>query len=378
MELEEREAKVLAPWGMKSALSRGRRHPEQEHIYRACYQRDRDRIVHCKAFRRLEYKSQVFLNHEGDHYRTRLTHTLEVAQISRTIARALGLNEDLTEAIALAHDLGHTPFGHSGEDALQEVMAQHGGFEHNRHGLRVVDVLEKQYVGFKGLNLTYEVREGIAKHTTKWDAPTAEDFEPGPLLLEGQAVELADSIAYDNHDLDDGLAAEILSEDGLQEVSLWAEAVREVEKSFGELPGEQRCRQTIRFLINLFVSDLVENSRAEIQRRALRHPEDARRQDGNALSFSKPLQARKRDLEDYLYETLYRDYRVMRVASSARRFVVSIFQELVSDPRQLPPEQRKWAGEVGVHRAVCDYVAGMTDRYAQEQYAQMFHPYPKL
>jgi dGTPase len=377
-ELEKREAEELAPWGMESAKSRGRVHEEPEHAYRSAYQRDRDRIVHSKAFRRLEYKTQVFLNHEGDHYRTRLTHTLEVAQISRTIARALGLNEDLTEAIALAHDLGHTPFGHSGESALQEMMKDHGGFEHNRHGLRVVDVLERQYAGFRGINLTHEVRESIAKHSTPWDRPSGEGFEPGPPLLEAQAVELADSIAYDNHDLDDGLTAGILSEDLLQDISLWAEASRCVHEEYGELDLEETRRETIRYLINLFVTDLIDSSQQILQERNIASPEEVREQDGKILAFSDDLRRRKRELENSLYELLYRDYRVMTVTNSARRFVKQIFRELVSDPRELPPEHQEWAEEVGVRRAVCDYVAGMTDRYAQDRYLQMFQPYQKL
>ena len=377
-ELEHRERETLAPWAVKSADSRGRVHPEPEHPYRTAYQRDRDRITHCKAFRRLEYKTQVFLNHEGDHYRTRLTHTLEVAQVSRTIARALGLNEDLTEAIALAHDLGHTPFGHSGEEALKQMMEGHGGFEHNCHGLRVVDVLERQYPAFRGLNLTYEVREGIAKHTTPWDSPAAGEFDAGPPLLEAQAVELADSIAYDSHDLDDGLAADILSEAALLDVSLWAEAAGCVRERSGELPAEQRRSQAGRYLINLLVTDLIENTRTELTRRSIASPDDVRGQEGNVLAFSPCVQARKEQLEDHLHRALYRDYRVTRVTNSARRFVLAIFEELVADPCQLPPEYQRWAKQEGLRQAVRDYVAGMTDRYAQDQYRQMFEPYPKL
>jgi dGTPase len=373
-----REEALLAPWGMRTAMSRGRQHAEPEHPYRSPYQRDRDRIIHSKAFRRLEYKTQVFLNHEGDHYRTRLTHTLEVAQISRTVARALGLNEDLTEAIALAHDLGHTPFGHSGEDALREMMKDHGGFEHNRHGLRVVDVLERHYAAFAGLNLTYEVREGIAKHTSPWDKPQMNGFEPGPPLLEAQVVDAADSIAYDNHDLDDGLAAGILTEDGLAKVALWAKATEATRRAWGDLPPEQRRRETIRYLINMFATDLIETSRAEIRRRGIRSAEDARRQSGGMLCFSRSLQEDKAELEEHLFKSLYRDYRVMRVTNGAKRFVKAIFQALVEDPAALPPEYQKWAGEVGIHQAVCDYVAGMTDRYAQDQYIQMFEPYQRL
>ena len=382
-DIERREDALLDPWGMRSAMSRGRAHPEAEHPYRTAYQRDRDRIVHSRAFRRLEYKTQVFLNHEGDHYRTRLTHTLEVAQLGRTMARALGLNEDLTEAIALLHDLGHTPFGHIGENALAEMMAGHGGFEHNRHGLRVVDVLESHYPGFPGLNLTYEVREGIAKHTTRWDVPPPEgSFVDGPPLLEAQLVEQADSIAYNNHDLDDGLRARILTEENLAGVRLWAEAAEAVRGEMGELPEGQRRWQTIRCLVNRYATDLIENSRSEIEARGLRSPEDARAQDGNVIGLSPGLDALKREMEGFLSESLYRHHRVMRVCNSARRFVEAIFRELVEHPEELPPEYRKWTDsppdEEALMRAVCDYVAGMTDRYAQDQYLQFFQPYQKL
>ncbi len=377
-ELERRESETLAPYAMKSAESEGRRYDEPEPRYRTCYQRDRDRIIHCKAFRRLEYKTQVFLNHEGDHYRTRLTHTIEVAQIARTIARALGLNEDLTEAVSLAHDVGHTPFGHSGEDVLRELMADHGGFEHNAHGLRVVDVLEHQYPGFPGLNLTYEVRESIAKHHTRWDQPSAAGFREGPPLLEAQAVEVADSIAYDNHDLQDGLEAGILDAGELQQVDLWREAEQVVLDRYGEIPQDQQTKQAIRYLIDLLVTDVVECSRSLIEERAISSWGDVVRQEGNLVRFSDGLEARKRALEDFLHESLYKDYRVVRMTNNARRFVRAIFEAYVQDPRQLPPQQQRWAEEVGCHQAVCDYVAGMTDRYAQEQYRQLFHPYQRL
>ncbi|MBS3764834.1 MAG: deoxyguanosinetriphosphate triphosphohydrolase [Planctomycetes bacterium] len=379
--LEQRESEELAPWGMKSAETRGRRYEEPEHPYRTAYQRDRDRIVHCKAFRRLEYKTQVFLNHEGDHYRTRLTHTLEVAQIGRTIARALGLNEDLTEAIALAHDVGHTPFGHSGETALREAMSEHGGFEHNRHGLRVVDLLESQYPGFPGLNLTHEVREGIIKHSTRWDNPDVpgkEQFDPGPPLLEAQAVELADSIAYDNHDLEDGLAAEILNEKDLYQLSLWSEAAKKCGGDNDALSAEKSQRECVRYLINLFVTDLLENTWKEIERQGIKSPTEARQVPESIVCFSDGLKDRKKQLEGYLFEELYRNYRVMTVTNSAKRFVLAIFDELIEDPRELPPEHQQWSEEVGIHQAVCDYVAGMTDRYAQDRYLQMFQPYQKL
>ncbi len=377
--IEQLDCERLAPWAMKSRDSLGRLHGEDEHPYRSAFQRDRDRIIHCKAFRRLEYKTQVFLNHEGDHYRTRLTHTLEVAQISRTIARALGLNEDLTEAIALAHDLGHTPFGHSGEEALREVMEGHGGFEHNEHGLRVVDVLEKRYPDFDGLNLSYEVREAIAKHKTRWDSPSGAGFPPGPPVLEAQVVEQADSIAYNNHDLDDGLAAGILHLDDLEDIRLWKRGMELMRRENGTLPPRRGVEQCIRLLINHCVSDLVESSSAEIGNGGIDSVEAVRDRPGNVVSFSATLKEEKEELEDVLHRKLYRDYRVMVVTNSARRFVKQIFKALVSDCRQLPPEYRgDQMGEAQLHRAACDYVAGMTDRYAQNLYLQMFHPYQKL
>ena len=377
-DVERREREELAAWAMKSAESRGREHPEPEHEYRTAYQRDRDRIIHCKAFRRLEYKTQVFLNHEGDHYRTRLTHTLEVSQIARTIARALKLNEDLTEAIALAHDLGHTPFGHSGERALREVMEGRGGFEHNRHGLRVVDTLERQYRDFPGLNLTYEVRESIAKHATRWDNPESHDFQPGPPLLEAQLVEVADSVAYDNHDLDDGLSAGIISHEELAEMELWARAARELREERGERSDELRDREIIRYLINLFCSDLIEETARRIEERNIGSADEVRQQDGNLVDFSPEVREEKEKLEDFLFSSLYRDHRVVRQITKAERFVREIFDAYVEDSRQLPPEYQRWADQVGIYQAVCDYIAGMTDRYAQDQYLQLFQPYQKL
>lgn len=377
-ELEQRETAVLAPYATRSAESKGRLHEEPEAEYRTCFQRDRDRVIHCKAFRRLEYKTQVFLNHEGDHYRTRLTHTIEVTQISRTISRALGLNEDLTEAVALAHDLGHTPFGHAGEDTLREMMADHGGFEHNAHGLRVVDLLEKQYPAFPGLNLCHEVRESIVKHHTRWDQPRATDFGPGPPVLEGQVVEVADSIAYDNHDLQDGLEAGILSYEQLETVELWREAVQAAQDAFGPLSGPALGNQAVRYLIDLLVTDAIACTESELRARGIASREDVQQQDAKVVGFSEALSRRKEGLEQFLYEGLYRDYRVVRVTNSARRFVQSLFETYVADPRQLPPEYQRWAEEAGLQRAVCDYIAGMTDRYAQDQYLQLFQPYQKL
>ncbi len=303
---------------------------------------------------------------------------MEVTQIARTIARALGLNEDLTEAVALAHDVGHTPFGHTGEETLNRLMAGHGGFEHNAQGLRVVDVLERQYPQFPGLNLTHEVRESMVKHQTRWDEPEAGDFGPGPPLLEAQAVAVADSIAYDNHDLQDGLEAGILQVEQLGALSLWQEAEGQATERFGPLPGEQLAGQAVRYLIDLFVTDAVDTTRQEIRKRGLSSAEDVRSQPDGVVHFSEQLQLRKDELEEFLYEKLYQNYKVVQVTHSARRFVEGLFRAFTSEPRQLPPQHRDWARQVGLRRAVCDYIAGMTDRYAQDQYIQLFQPYQKL
>jgi len=268
-DVEARERRELAPYAAKSAESRGREHPEQEHEYRTAYQRDRDRIVHSTAFRRLEYKTQVFLTHEGDFFRTRLTHTLEVAQIARTLARSLNLNEDLTETVALAHDLGHTPFGHAGEEALRELMAGAGGFEHNRHGVRIIDYLEHPYPQFRGLNLTYEVRECIAKHATAYDESSADGFADGWPPLEGQAVDVADSIAYDSHDLDDALAMGIVSPADLEDLAIFRQAATDFASSLADLSCDQRIRRIAKLLIQLMASDAIETSEQNRRTRGL-------------------------------------------------------------------------------------------------------------
>ncbi len=377
--LEEREERLLAPYAARSRASRGRHYPEPEHPLRTVYQRDRDRIVHCTAFRRLEYKTQVFVNHEGDYYRTRLTHTLEVSQISRTIARIMGLNEDLAEAIALAHDLGHTPFGHSGEDELAEQMRGHGGFEHNRHGLRVVDQLERRYPAFPGLNLSWELREAMAKHTTRHDRPTAEEFNDGlQPVLEAQAVEVADEIAYNNHDLDDGLTAHLIRRDELGQVAAWALAAQAVDTQQAGLPERIRDRQVIIRLINSQVTDLVETTAARLAERGIGSAEGVRHAEGRLFAFSATVGRQKAELEAFLNEKLYRHYRVARMTGKAKRFVRELFQAYLADERQLPDEYRATAQAEGLHRAICDYIAGMTDRYAQDEYKKLFYPFERV
>jgi len=361
-ELEERELRELRPCAMTSRGTRGRRHAEEEHPYRTAYQRDRDRVIHSSAFRRLEYKTQVFVNSFGDYYRTRLTHTMEVAQIARTIARALGLNEDLTEAIALAHDIGHGPFGHTGEDVLQLLMADHGGFEHNRQALRIVDLLERKYPEFPGLNLTDEVRSSLLKH------------QPGQLCLEAQVVDAADRIAYNTHDVDDGLTSGLLRPEALREVALWREASEEVEHRWPGLDLAHRRYHTVRMLIDRAVTDLLQHASARLAAVAPADAAAAREHGERLVAPSPAMEARQAELSRFLHERFYNEYRVRRMRGKAARFIREMFLTLVDDPRLLPPAARAWAAQEGAERGVCDYLAGMTDREALLEYARLFHP----
>jgi dGTPase len=361
--IEQRELEQLEPYAMKARLSRGRRHPEQEHPYRTAYQRDRDRIIHCSAFRRLEYKTQVFVNTFGDYYRTRLTHTMEVAQIARTIARALGLNEDLTEAVALAHDLGHGPFGHTGEDALRDMMAEHGGFEHNRHALRIVDVIECKYPEFPGLNLTEEVRHSLLKHAGE------------QLYLEAQVVDAADRIAYNTHDLDDGLTSGLLREEQLAALELWREASEAVRERWPDLDTPRRRYHTIRSMIDFAVTDVLSASRARLTGgQAPGDPSRARAIPHRLVAPSPEMERRQRELSAFLYETLYNQFQVRRMRNKADRFLREMFATLIADPGQLPPAAQAWVEDHGVPVGVCDYIAGMTDREALLEYRRLFHP----
>jgi dGTPase len=379
-EYQRLEERNLAPYAFKSRDTMGRLHPEQEHPYRSCYQRDRDRIVHSTAFRRLEYKTQVFVNHEGDYYRTRLTHTLEVAQIARSIARILRLNEDLTEAIALAHDLGHTPFGHSGEDALKTLMKRYGGFDHNTHGLRVVDMLEERYPQFRGLNLSWEVREGIVKHSTAYDnPPKVKQMQPNlSAPLETQVVDIADEIAYDTHDLDDGLTSGLLNEHALEKVGIFKEGCKIIDKQYTNIKEQIRKYQVIKYLINLAVSDLSENSYNNIKRMDIRSADQARRTKKRIISFSKPVQQKRLALRNFLKKNLYEHYKVVRMSNKAQIFVKELFRVYLVQPGQLPPTSYSRIKQDGVHRVICDYIAGMTDRYAQDEYKKLFQPYERV
>ncbi|VAW37627.1 dNTP triphosphohydrolase, broad substrate specificity [hydrothermal vent metagenome] len=371
--------KLLAPYAVKSGLSRGRRYKEDEHPFRSVFQRDRDRIIHSHGFRRLEYKTQVFVYHEGDHYRTRLTHTLEVSQISRTIARALGLNEDLAEAIALAHDLGHPPFGHVGEQTLDALLKDKGGFEHNEHSLKVVEVLEKRYPAFDGLNLSFEVREGIIKHNSEHDRPGAvEEYGADMPSLEAQIVDVADEIAYNNHDIDDGLSSRMIEPEQLLEVELWRENFERISRELKGYDYKIQKYQTIRQLINIQATDLVENISSTILDEGISSVEEVRARSGPLARFSPRMQAGNVKLKIFLMDNLYNHYRVLRMASKARKIITELFNIYTNDLRLLPPHFAGQADRVGKERLVCDYIAGMTDRYALDEYTRLLDPHVKV
>ena len=372
--LEQMEAEQLAPYAMKSRDSRGRKYPEEEHPYRTAYQRDRDRIIHTTAFRRLEYKTQVFVIHEGDYYRTRLTHTIETAQIARTMARALGANEDLVEAICLAHDLGHTPFGHSGEETLNELMRDHGGFDHNRQSLRIVTILEQRYPEFPGLNLTWEVREGIVKHETEYDVADASDYNPelrGD--LEAQITNAADELAYTAHDLDDGLRSGMISAPMLEEIALW-EILRESIGWSGDQLDELTRHRLIRRLIDLEVTDLVQTTAQRIRQGGVDSVEALQRLPYNVVSYGEDMHRCNRQLKDFLHNNLYRHHRVVRMAVKAERIISGLFQAYYDEPGILPKHVQEWIDERGLERTICDYIAGMTDRFALGEYEKILLP----
>jgi dGTPase len=378
-ELEEQEERYLASYAMKSRQSRGRRFQEEDHPYRTNFQRDRDRIIHSTAFRRLEYKTQVFVNHEGDHYRTRLTHTIEVAQISRSVARALRLNEDLAEAIALVHDLGHTPFGHAGEEILNQIMKDHGGFEHNRQTLRVVDLLEEKYPDFPGLNLTYEVREGIMKHETSYDHPIPAEFNPQEkATMECQLVNLADEIAYHCHDIDDGLASDVLKEEELNQITLWGDLAKNLKKQHSHLSPSQRRHQLVRMLINFEVSDLIEETKRIIQEYEIKTLEDVRNAGEDIVRFSDVVKKMNSQLRSFLFDKMYRHYRMIRMGDKARRIVTRLFEVYLENSDQLPPSFRDRLKDEDKMQLICDYIAGMTDRFALQEYKKLFDPFERV
>ena len=377
---------ALAPYAAHDERSRGRRWPEPPPSYRSEFQRDRDRIIHCNAFRRLAYKTQVFVNHEGDLYRTRVTHSIEVAQIARSIARALGLNEPLVEAISLAHDLGHTPFGHAGQDALNECMREYGGFEHNLQSLRLVDELEERYLEFPGLNLSFECREGILKHCALPNARELGDvgrrfIERRQAGLEAQLANLSDEIAYNNHDVDDGLRAGLITLDDLREVAIVRRHIEAVQGAFPDAPPRRAVHEIVRRMINETVIDVVDASRALITAAAPADIDDVRAQGSPLIGMSERMAAEHLELKRLLRERVYRHHRVLRMTSKARRVLKALFDAFMEDVRLMPAEHCDAArrGEAadglrGRARIVCDYVAGMTDRYAIFEHRRLFDP----
>ncbi len=365
----------LAPYAVTETASRGRVHDEPAPVARGQFQRDRDRIVHSTAFRRLEYKTQVFVNHEGDLFRTRLTHSIEVAQLTRGIARELGLNEDLAEAIALAHDLGHTPFGHAGQDALNACMKDYGGFEHNLQSLRTVDLLEDRYADFDGLNLMFETREGILKHCSRANAERlgelGQRFLDGTQpSLEAQLANLADEIAYNNHDVDDGLRSGLITLEQLDEVPIFAVQRREAEARWPGLSGRKLINETVRRMIHLMVIDLIEQTRANIAAEGVATLADVHAAP-RLVAYSDALLPRLRELKVFLRDKLYRHYQVLRMTNKARRIVGDLFAAFMDDPHILPPQYQAMARE-DKPRAIADYIAGMTDRYAMKEHRRLF------
>ena len=367
----------LAPYAARSTQSRGRLFAESPPATRSEFQRDRDRIIHSTAFRRLEYKTQVFVNHEGDLFRTRLTHSIEVAQIARSLARNLQLNEDLVEAISLAHDLGHTPFGHAGQDALNACMKDYGGFEHNLQSLRVIDALEQRYGAFDGLNLMFETREGVLKHCS---LPNAEKLgaigqrfiERTQPSLEAQLTNLADEIAYNNHDIDDGLRSGLLTTEQLNRVGLYARHRIEVEKLFPDIGGRRAINEIVRRMINALAVDLIKTSQANIAAAHLDTIEDVRHA-GPLIAFSSEMKQEAQELKRFLRENLYQHYLVNRMTSKAKRIVTDLFGIFMNGPQLLPPDYQIASGEVTEQaRKVADYIAGMTDRYAMREYRRLF------
>lgn len=371
--LEERERSALAPYASLAASSRGRLHPESESRYRTAFQKDRDRVIHTSAFRRLEYKTQVFVNTQGDYYRTRLTHTLEVVQVSKSIARALGLNEDLTETIALAHDLGHPPFGHAGERALDRLARHIGGFDHNKQSLRIVTELERRYPAFPGLNLSWETLEGMMKHETEYDVPDAL-WDPGRQpSLEAQVVNVADELAYNAHDLDDGLRSGHLAATDIADVPILADLMQRLEIDPREFANTQRY-YLVRELLGDVITDASEHTAGVLEERGVAGVEDVRNAETKLVGSSPAMARRLEELKQFLFERFYFHYRQIRMTNKADAILARMYRAYVDAPDMLPFDVQAQAEELGLERAVTDYIAGMTDRFASEEYRKLFDP----
>lgn len=377
-DLERLESNILASYATRAEESRGRLYPEPESMTRTCFQRDVDRIAHSKAFRRLEYKTQVFVNYEGDHYRTRLTHTLEVALVARAMARSLGLNVDLVEAIAYAHDLGHTPFGHAGEDVLNELTLDIGGFEHNRQSLRIVETLENFYPDFPGLNLSWEVREGLIKHTSIFDQPVVSDFDPEKhVSLEGQIVNLADELAYNCHDLEDGLRSNIIEIDDLKNLSLWKLATEKIQNRHLSIDHIQN--EAIRFIKGFLVNKALKASEETIRTAGIMTAEDVGNHHEPLIRFDTETGSMLRELSDFLLKNFYHNHRIIRMTSKAKWFLQDLFERYMAAPLLLPEKvQLMINGNERKKRVICDYIAGMTDRFALDEYRKLTDPATRI
>lgn len=372
-QLEEFENQTLASYAIHSKDSKGRKFPEEEADFRPRFQRDRERILHTTAFRRLEYKTQVFINHEGDYYRTRLTHTLEVAQIGRSVARSLGANEDLTETICLAHDLGHPPFGHSGEAALARMMRDYGGFNHNQQSVRIVTFLENRYPDFAGLNLSWEVLEGMVKHETDYDIAEASEYNPELRgHLEAQIANIADELAYTSHDLDDGLRAGMITPSQLEGIAIWEIVNESIGRRRSETLDELTRHQIIRRLINIETTDLIHSIDRYLRKSNVKTALEIQQLPYNVVGFSEDMYRRNRELKDFLFNNLYRHFRVVRMAAKSERIVSDLFSFYQATPASLPPAIQDQISERGLERTICDYIAGMTDRFAIEEYDRLF------
>ncbi len=373
--LEANERLTLAPYAVLSAESKGRLHFEEESAYRTVFQKDRDRVIHTGAFRRLEYKTQVFVNTEGDHYRTRLTHTLEVAQVAKTIARALGVNEDLTETVALAHDLGHPPFGHAGENILNALMRGSGGFDHNKQSFRVVTKLEKRYQDWEGLNLAWETLEGMVKHETESDITEVNNFEPTwKASLEAQIANIADETAYNTHDLDDGLRSGLLSDSMLKDLKVWQRFTAELGLDPSRVSEFER-RVLIRELLGWVITDIITTTDAALIKRNISSLNDVRQAKSTVVCHSDEVGAELKELKGFLYANLYRHYRKERQVHKAEHILSALFDAFIKRPSMMPTGARSRIELVGLERAVCDYLAGMTDRFAMDEYSRLFDPY---
>jgi dGTPase len=376
-QLEALEAHALEPYAVQSANSKGRLFPEDESAYRTAFQKDRDRVLHTSAFRRLEYKTQVFINTQGDYYRTRLTHTLEVAQVGRTIARAIGVNEDLTETIALSHDLGHPPFGHAGERILDGLVKAHGGFDHNKQSFRVVTKLEKRYPEFEGLNLAWETLEGIVKHESEYDVSDATEFEPAwRASLEAQIANIADETAYNAHDLDDGLRSGLLEARQLTDLKIWQMITSELGYN-PEFVTEFERRVLIRELLGWVITDIVRTTDKNLETNKIQTLEDVRARGGTLVCHNNEAKAMLRELKAFLYQHFYYHHRVMRQVHKAEHILTSLYNAFVSRPKMLPNNHQARIERVGLERAVCDYLAGMTDRFAMDEFNKLFEPYER-